>query len=313
MHQEYAVEPAAIGSSWETFRYLIEKFGFQEGRLISRFPAKWERWVIEAVKAADVGDIGRSRIIEKLQKKKRTAIIKSGREYDPGLGSWIANARASHSGNPFHAIIARDDHDEDEIVDLQGLEDEHPLMIAPISRDVPRTRRDLTNACLPLLRSASEVDIVDPFFDLQDRKYTDLLSLLLPSVYDSGNKNISIRIHFRAPKDSPKKQFVLQNARKLVHGWIPENFELHLYEWQEKPGGEDFHDRFVLCDCGGLMIGAGLSVTGAQENTTITLLDNKHVQKLRVKFTAGATVYDLIGSAVRIKSNGETELILSHI
>lgn len=38
---EYAVEPQAIGSSWQTFLYLIEKFGFDRGRLISRLPGKW--------------------------------------------------------------------------------------------------------------------------------------------------------------------------------------------------------------------------------------------------------------------------------
>ena len=38
---EYAVEPQAIGSSWQNFLYLIEKFGFDRGRLISRFPKDW--------------------------------------------------------------------------------------------------------------------------------------------------------------------------------------------------------------------------------------------------------------------------------
>ena len=45
MLQEYAVEPAAIGSDWQTFRYLIEKFGFDQGRLISQFPKHWFREV----------------------------------------------------------------------------------------------------------------------------------------------------------------------------------------------------------------------------------------------------------------------------
>ena len=38
---EYAVEPQAIGSNWQNFRYLIEKFGFDRGRLISQFPKAW--------------------------------------------------------------------------------------------------------------------------------------------------------------------------------------------------------------------------------------------------------------------------------
>ena len=127
MYQEYAVEPAAIGSSWETFRYLIEKFGFQEGRLISRFPAKWERLVIDAAKMADIGDIARKRITEKLReaKEKDVKIINSGRKYDPDLGSWVANARAADVKKPFHGIIAQGNHKEDKIVASEDLEENH--------------------------------------------------------------------------------------------------------------------------------------------------------------------------------------------
>jgi hypothetical protein len=35
MFYEYAIDPRAVGSSWATFRYIIEKFGFDQGRLIS--------------------------------------------------------------------------------------------------------------------------------------------------------------------------------------------------------------------------------------------------------------------------------------
>ena len=51
MLYEYAVEPRAIGSSWQTFRYVIEKFGFDRGRLISQFPNTWFRLVYDATEA----------------------------------------------------------------------------------------------------------------------------------------------------------------------------------------------------------------------------------------------------------------------
>ena len=38
-----------------------------------------------------------------------------------------------------------------------------------------------------------------------------------------------------------------------------------LLEWAEIQGGEDFHDRFVLTDQGGLMIGAGFAAQGMIE------------------------------------------------
>ncbi|MCY4428186.1 MAG: hypothetical protein OXC05_14330 [Halieaceae bacterium] len=310
MHQEYAVEPAAIGSSWETFRYLIEKFGFQEGRLISRFPKRWERQVLEAAKAAEVSDMAYAKIVEKLKNKKRTAIIKSGRAYGSGLDAWVANARVAHAVKPFHAIIVQDDHDDDLLVTPQNLDEKHPLMLAPTTRNVSRTPQALADACLLLLCSAREVDIVDPYFDIQTARFTDPLRTLLALAYDSEKKDLFIRIHFLTNvKRRPTVEYVRQNVHQWVDNWVPDSFELHLYEWEELPDGEDFHDRFMLCDCGGLTIGAGFSAEVEPQTTNVGLMDEKNVQELRARFAPGATVYRQSGPAIRVKSNGDAEYI----
>jgi hypothetical protein len=83
MFFEYAVEPKAIGCSWNDFRYLIEKFGFDRGRLISRFPKKWEREVIESAQQSGMKDVRLKTLVEKLQKAKAEALIDSSRNYDP--------------------------------------------------------------------------------------------------------------------------------------------------------------------------------------------------------------------------------------
>ena len=311
MHQEYAVEPAAIGSSWETFRYLIEKFGFQEGRLISRFPKRWERQVLEAAKAAEVGDMAYAKIVEKLQNKKRTAIIKSGRAYGSGLDAWVANARVAHAVKPFHAIIVQDDHDDDLLVTPQNLDEKHPLMLAPTTRNVSRTPQALADACLLLLCSAREVDIVDPYF--YHRKnisvYTGPLRTLLALAYGSGKRDLCIRIHFRTGGNDPTVEFVRQNIHQRVGNLVPDSFELYLYGWEELPDGEDFHDRFMLCDCGGLTIGAGFSAEVEPQTTNMGLMDETNVQELRARFAPGATVYNQSGPAIRVKSNGDAEYI----
>ena len=103
---EYAVEPHAIGASWETFRYLIEKFGLDRGRLISRLPSKWEKKVIQAAKEAGVPDIRMASIVQRLRNPK-LRLADFGREYDSGK-SWIDNALTEHQRAPFHAIIARE-------------------------------------------------------------------------------------------------------------------------------------------------------------------------------------------------------------
>jgi hypothetical protein len=59
MLYEYAVEPKAIASRWETCRYLSEKFGFHRARLLSEYPKKWLRLTIEA--AEPLPDVEKNR------------------------------------------------------------------------------------------------------------------------------------------------------------------------------------------------------------------------------------------------------------
>jgi hypothetical protein len=51
MFHEYALDPACV-NDWSTFKHLVDQCGFQHGRLISRFPRKWQK---EAIAAALAG------------------------------------------------------------------------------------------------------------------------------------------------------------------------------------------------------------------------------------------------------------------
>ena len=73
MLYEYAVEPRAIGSSWQTFRYVIEKFGFDRGRLISQFPNTWFRLVYDA--AEGFLPMEKKRTVEALNLAKRNKVV----------------------------------------------------------------------------------------------------------------------------------------------------------------------------------------------------------------------------------------------
>ena len=311
MHREYAVEPAAIGSSWETFLYVFEKFGFQKGRLISRFPKTWPSLVIEAASEAGVGDMARHRIVEKLQQAKRTALIRMGRSYDPTLDSWVDNAIASHAVKPFHGIITSEGRPENVIVSLDELDETHSLMQVPISRNIPRTAADLARACYSLLYSAGEIDLVDPYFHLGmgGNDYRSPLERIMRELHTAGKEKVCFRIHYRAHPDRASQEDILQDPGRWVIVTIPPGYELHMYAWEERQGGEDFHDRYVLCDCGGMQVGAGFAASGAHESATLSLLDHAHAQSLRSRFSSGATVYAQAGQGVRVKSNGDAEFI----
>jgi len=76
MLSEYAVEPAAIGADWRTFKDLIDRFGADRGRLISRLPVKWEKKVIQAARDAGVPDVRMTDIVERFPQLSRFGVMK---------------------------------------------------------------------------------------------------------------------------------------------------------------------------------------------------------------------------------------------
>jgi hypothetical protein len=125
---EYAVEPEAIGLSWSDFRYVIEKFGFDHGRLISRFPHQWFNLVLEVAKA--LPDVERKRVTVALERAKR-CVIDTRRPYNPRLASWLENAITEHARLPFHAIIAKTNpRNADHVLTVGEMDGAHCLFAA---------------------------------------------------------------------------------------------------------------------------------------------------------------------------------------
>lgn len=311
MHSEYAVEPAAIGADWETFRYLIEKFGFDKGRLISRMPRRWEKKVIAVAKEAGISELQMKSLVERLKNTERQRVVDFGRVYDPEAG-WMENALAEHAKRPFRAIIgAVAENSCSDSVAATLCDEDHDLIATPISCDVPRTADALADALLPLAYAANEIDIVDPYFELRTlgQDFVGPLSALLAKLSALGSAGKTVRIHWHTHGSRPRDQDLATAAPGLTRGIIPPGFTLHLIEWEEIAGGEDFHDRYVLADCGGIMVGAGLSVAGPQEHATFTLLADSHAGTLRQRFAASGVTFRQVGRTIELRDDGSAHLL----
>ncbi len=309
MLSEYAVEPAAIGADWRTFKDLIDRFGADKGRLISRLPNKWERMVKEAARNAGVSDRDYLRIVERLNDSRRK-VVNFSRAYEHEA-NWITNVLREHAGRPFKAIICSAGSTAcAEAMEPDDCSDAHPLFRATTSCDVTRTADQIADALHTMTAVSKEVDIVDPYFDLRPAKgnYLATLVSLLARLAGSPGQPKAIRIHFRDHDTRPSSEVLARDGSAQVKGLLPPGYRIEFYAWSEKLGGEDFHDRYVLTELGGIMIGAGLSADGPEESAVFTLLNFEHAQGLRSRFSDGSTVYARVGSAVRIRDDGSTEL-----
>jgi hypothetical protein len=310
MLKEYAVEPAAMGSSWETFRYLNELLTFERGRLISRFPNNWEGEVLAAAKASGIPTVKYHSIVERLKTAGRQGtMVGFDRKYDSTLGNWLVNAVADHKRKPFHAIIALTNAANDnDVIILDDVDNEHVLVHSTHSWEIPRTGPEISRTVAPLIRSARCILIVDPFLDWRSvvtaNGYRETLGEIMRALHADGRRDVVVQLHFRTHDSRPPANLIMQNAKKLLGGLLPETFSFELYEWRERENGEDFHDRHILCDHGGLSIGAGFEAVGAHQRAEVTIKPYELTQTLRARFTIGTAAFDLVGNVIVIDAMG---------
>jgi hypothetical protein len=305
---EYAVEPRAIGSTWQNFRYLIEKFGFDRGRLISQFPNDWFKEVYAASVA--MKDVERKRFVETLKRAQRCKVIRSGRRYDPSLGNWLKNAVAQHNVVPFHAIIAEVNPTAlADVISVDEVDDAHPLMVSAHTWEVERVGKALAQAMAPLLTSAHRVLFVDRFFDISKSRYRETLKSCLDVLTANGAGRAHCEIHFCDHDSRPPADLLERDAGRWLKGILPVGTSITLFSWKERIDGEDFHARYLLTDVGGISVDAGFSAEGGHQKVQLGLLDLGFAQNKLSAFARGSAIYDLVGPVFEVGSDGRVRRV----
>ena len=304
---EFAVEPQAIGSNWQTFLYLIEKFGFDRGRLISRLPGKWEKKVIQAAKEAGVPDIRMASIVERLRNAK-LAVVDLGRPYDSER-SWLDNAMTEHNRAPFHAIIAQQNSGGNaDVIAVADVDEQQLLMAVAQDRAVSREGESIAGALSGFLRFSARILFVDPFFDPYNARYKNTLRSCL-SVVKADNPGAACEIHYRYHDNKPTNAELEREAKALFNGVIPVGLAISVYCWRQKNGGADFHARYLLTERGGVGIDAGFSAEGGHQTTDMHLMSFALSQARLNALARGATDFELVEPVLQIRFDGSVHRI----
>lgn len=312
MLYEYAVEPQALGMNWQTLRYIVEKFGFDRGRLISDFPKHWIRYVYES--ANGMTEMQKARVTEVLNSaKQRNAIIRFGRTYNPELGNWMTNALTEHRRLAFHAILAAAPQEgQDYVLCVDELHENSPLMGVPTDFSIARDIESITKVCEGFLRIGSRVVFVDAFFDPFNTRQKHLYSRCL-NIIRNANGQASCEIHYRYDEDGLRESFTNEtledHAESLFGDIIPEGMTITIFCWKEKDGGEDFHARYLLTEKGGIRVDAGFEPVGGHQHTDVTLMDLGLAQSHLVSFSRASTTYELVEPVIEVARDGTVKRV----
>ncbi|MFC7537171.1 hypothetical protein ACFQPG_07295 [Sphingomonas sp. GCM10030256] len=289
MFAEFAVEPAAMVTSVDRFVGLIDRFGVDQGRIISDFAqGRWSGEVIELAKANGFRDVALASVEERLREKRNEkGIARFGRAYPGKAGGWTPNALEADKIEPFAGIVleAKCGHAL-EICAAEARTDRSPLRIPDIA-DVPRTAGDIVAAVKPLIRISRTLHLIDPHIGFSPRWLNSIRALILAC---RAPMEVVVHTWLSAGDMLTPAQFE-QNVRHY-YKVFPAGVRVTFRRWKKRPGGQEFHDRAILSDVGGMTFGHGLDEGAAGTTVHVHRLGRDGWETLLAKFTPESSPYD---------------------
>jgi hypothetical protein len=210
--------------------------------------------------------------------------------------TWLAAAQREHGHFPFGGVVVRSAPQKRAYLieaDRFG-EDDFPVWNPP-APPVLRQPKQLATALAPLLRSARGLHFVDPYFDANVEAFFDPMREYLAAAQQRRDPaDLLVEIHFGVRREELdqvariKQQPVteLELAKEKIEACrikllplLQPGIPLRAFAWGEKV--EKPHNRYVLTNIGGILVGTGLDTGRAAGHTDDFALLSKEQHKAR--------------------------------
>ena len=286
----FALDPK-IGLNIDQFLRCTEHCHPSQGRLIADLPpGLWLVETSEIINQSENRPIRKRRLKRILDKMRAQLVDRPGTDWDFLESSWITNTEKEHQRDPFSLIISPDYNNADD-QELKyppsELDSEVKAWNTPNGISITRSPRDFVKAILPMLRLAKEIHFVDRYFNVEGNSlYTQNYKQIIDDLakyHNSFSSFPSLTIHC-CPE--------LENYGNYLHNFgeslneyyalsIPTGKSIKVFLWKTEftppTGGHPFHNRYVLSDHCGVIVGYGTDSTRQETDApdTLQIVDEK--------------------------------------
>jgi hypothetical protein len=305
MIHAYAIEPLVVvaWSERRAYRFVWDKFGIGTPRVLLDLPVAWEADVMTAAAGERLSELRMKRLDELLLTLRKGKVHRPRQAYKDAA-SWLENAEVEYRRLPFAAIIAMANPRRHSavIVETDLGDPKDPRWAVPTAATPPRTAPALAGAVTAMLANCAELHIVDPHFGPETRRHVAVLKALLRVAASSSGAAFKVTVHC---SDKSTLSFFETSAASMSR-WLPHGVTVSFKRWEQRPGGEKFHNRYLLTDIGGVTFGVGLDEGKVTQTEDINLM-NAAQYALRWSQFAGARVsLDLVDEPTPILGRRRT-------
>ena len=256
MIYEYALEPEMV-ATWgapHNQRFFIREFGLGSGRIVSRYPKKWAKKVWESF--VDGSDSDKIRLVELLVQLQDTMVKRKDCVWDETKASWVDNALLEHARHPFRVILARNNpENRPEILGEDAIDGRScPDWDIPHGALVHRRAQDMATAVKMMLSCCRWVKFIDPHISPGRHNYRQSFQAFLSVLTGERPVGPPEAVEIHTGPNGGNADFLRQSFGEI----IPAGLKVTLFQWQERPGGQSLHNRYILTDIGGVSFHHGL-------------------------------------------------------
>jgi hypothetical protein len=303
---EIAVEPEAI-RSLRDLQCVLGLAGFGKGRLIANFPHKesktanasnWVGRVIESVKVADIGKVGK---VRELLIDERKRLLRSRLDFCHDL-PWIENARKANRERSFAAMIIDGfpvSDNECQLDDLGRQEIPSCLRDDQHARPIPKDPGKFAEFLLPMTRCASTLRFADPHYLWWDdragliklsRRHAKVAEAIARQLADIDRIPNTVELHLLEVPNDPEGCVRTFSTEMAAH--LPRSWKATVFVWREKV--KRFHARYILTDVGGVGSDYGLDEgRSTGDETDIYLLTEAMLAQTTTDFSPSGSTFTL--------------------
>jgi len=289
MIHEYAIDPELVvawGKDRSDYRYFIEQFGLGTSRIMAEFPKfkNWRKQFKHAAASADkTNELPRITAIYNLLKER--LIHRDGFNYDGAL-SWLENAESENTRQEFHAILAQINPRHHAKVLASAEVETSPLWPVEKQMYCPRKPTHMAQLLTGILTNCSHIHFIDPYFSPDKPQCLRPLEAFLDVIVSKRACRPDVEKIIIHTSGKQEINFFKQSCENKLKPRIPVSICLIIQRWNERGGGEKFHNRYILTDIGGVKVDPGLDDGNEGENFEVLLLARNLYEKQWNDFVA---------------------------
>lgn len=268
MNKEYVIEPSAFHNAIE-LKYMLEKFGFLQGRLLVQYPSAWFKNVYDQIQNWPDLEKHKAKII--LQKAKES-IVPAGQAYEPSI-TWLENANNIYDAKKIDGVVASE-------FNAWGF----PI-IADLDEGYFDSGRDIRfissvqnyiQVSSRLLQNSHEITLIDPYLGLYKKGYADVINAFIKTGQKGKCKSFVIWARHKLSAMNSKAVY-LDMLNREIKPSLSEGSKLRVKLVDDDYSFEKMHTRLMLSKLGGLRFDRGFEAFSDGLYVDIIALDkNTH-------------------------------------